>query len=303
MDNGKFPPNIYKFVWKHSKFEQIKLLAFTLLSFPFLYLSLKIPKKIINDVLSPDEFPQSFFGVELEQYNALIALSFAFLILVIISGIIKMRLNVRKSIVAEKLVRRMRYGIIEKTLKGDPKISQGELIPIVTAETNKLAGFFGDAISTPAFQGGTMLTILTFLMIQNVWLGLASIAAIPIQAYIIPKLQKQVNLLHRKTVAENRKLSNRISDSMNGLSTIRSSGAMAYTLSNYSDWLNVLYTNRLKVHIKKNFVKFLNNFINQVTPFLFFLIGGIQRPDLSVERSAGLLSRDCGKCTKIFPNH
>jgi putative ABC transport system ATP-binding protein len=274
-DNGKIPNGIFSYVWTHSRFEQLELLATTFLSFPILYLLLEIPKTIINDALSSEVFPRTLLGVEFGQYGYLIALCFAFLSLVILAGMIKMRINVRKGTVSEKLVRRLRYQLVEKTLKGNPDVSQGELIPIITAETGKLNDFFGDAISTPAFMGGTMLTILGFLMVQNVWLGLASIAVIPLQIYWIPKLQKKVNLLHRKTVAETRKLSNQISDSMNGLDNLKSAGALPYTLSNFSDWLNTLYANRLQVHIKKNFVKFLNNFLNQITPFLFFLLGGI----------------------------
>lgn len=273
--NGKMPKDIFSYVWNYSKFEQLELLATTVLSFPILYLLLEIPKTIINDALSSDEFPRSLLGIEFGQYGYLIALCLAFLTLVIVAGMIKMRLNVRKGVVAEKLVRRLRYQLVEKTLKGDPNVSQGELIPIITAETGKLGDFFGDAIATPAFMGGTMLTILAFLMVQNLWLGLASIAVIPLQIYLIPKLQKKVNLLHRKTVAETRNLSNRIGDSMTGLDNLKSAGALSFTLSNFSDWLNVLYANRLQVHIKKNFVKFLNNFLNQITPFLFFLLGGI----------------------------
>jgi putative ABC transport system ATP-binding protein len=273
--NGKIPKDIFSYVWKYSKYAQLELLATTVLSFPVLYLLLEVPKTIINDALSSDEFPRSILGIEFGQYGFLIALCLAFLTLVIIAGMIKMSINVRKGVVSEKLVRRLRYQLVEKTLKGNPNVSQGELIPIITAETGKLGDFFGDAISTPAFMGGTMLTILGFLMVQNLWLGLAAIAVIPLQIYWIPKLQKKVNLLHRKTVAGTRNLSNQIGDSMTGLDNLKSAGAISFTLSNFSDWLNVLYANRLQVHIKKNFVKFLNNFLNQITPFLFFLLGGI----------------------------
>ncbi|MEH6578723.1 MAG: ABC transporter ATP-binding protein [Amphritea sp.] len=271
----KLPKHIFEYIWRYSKTEQLWLLAITLLSFPVLYLTLEIPKRIINDVLSSKDFPRIILGFETEQYYYLVGLCIAFLLLVITSGIIKMKINVRMGNISEKLVRRIRYQLVENAIRGNPKITQGELIPIITAETDKLGGFFGDALATPAFQGGTMLTILGFLMVQNIWLGLASIAMIPLQLYWIPKLQKQINLIHRETVAEKRVLSSHIGDSISGLDNIRSSGATDYTLSFFSHKLSILYHHRLNVHIKKNFLKFLNNFINQLTPFFFFLIGGI----------------------------
>ena len=270
----KLPKNIFKYIWRYSKTEQLWLLAITIFSFPVLYLTLEIPKRIINDVLSSSDFPITVLGFEIEQYYYLISLCLAFLILVITAGMIKMKINVRMGEISEKLVRRIRYQLVESAIRGDPKVTQGELIPIITAETDKLGGFFGDALATPAFQGGTMITILAFLMVQNVWLGVASIAMIPLQLYWIPKLQKQVNLIHRQTVAEKRVLSSHIGDSITGLDNIRSSGATDYTLSFFSHKLGILYHHRINVHIKKNFLKFLNNFINQLTPFFFFLIGG-----------------------------
>ncbi len=44
-------PTLFSFIWKYSKRQQIGLLLFTLLSFPFLYVSLELPKKIINDAI------------------------------------------------------------------------------------------------------------------------------------------------------------------------------------------------------------------------------------------------------------
>ena len=42
-------PSIYRFVLRYSLPEQVYLVVVTLLSFPFLYLSLDLPKQIINE--------------------------------------------------------------------------------------------------------------------------------------------------------------------------------------------------------------------------------------------------------------
>ena len=69
---------------------------------------------------------------------------------------------------------------------------------MVNSEVEPLGGFVGDSIALPAFQGGTLLTILIFMFIQDWMLGLAAIALYPIQGYIIPKLQWHVNQLGKK---------------------------------------------------------------------------------------------------------
>src|SRR3546814_17781678 len=88
-------------------------------------------------------------------------------------------------------------------------MSQGEIIPMITAEVEPLGGFVGDSISLPAFQGGTLITILFFLFMQDPVLGLAAISLYPIQAYVIPKLQRQVNLLGKERVRTVRALSDK----------------------------------------------------------------------------------------------
>ena len=44
---------------------------------------------------------------------------------------------------------------------------------MVNSEVEPLGGFVGDSIALPAFQGGTLLTILIFMFIQDWMLGLS----------------------------------------------------------------------------------------------------------------------------------
>ncbi len=62
---------------------------------------------------------------------------------------------------------------------------------MITSEVEPLGGFIGDAFAQPAFQGGTLLTIILFMFMQDPILGLASVALYPMQGYVIPKLQRR----------------------------------------------------------------------------------------------------------------
>jgi putative ABC transport system ATP-binding protein len=50
--------SIYRFVLHYSLPDQIYLVVVTLLSFPFLYLSLELPKLIINDAIGRGAAPR-----------------------------------------------------------------------------------------------------------------------------------------------------------------------------------------------------------------------------------------------------
>ena len=71
--------SIFRFVWRYSRKEQLKLLLMTFAAFPFLYLSLELPKTIINDAINGDLFPIELMGQSFEQIPYLMMLCASFL--------------------------------------------------------------------------------------------------------------------------------------------------------------------------------------------------------------------------------
>lgn len=270
--------SLFTFIWKHSKQQQLALLALTLLTFPFLYVSLELPKRIINDAIGASGSTLEVFGYELTQVEYLMILCFGFLLAVLANGLMKMRLNTMKGIVAERLLRRFRYQLLSRMMRF-PKpyfrnTSQGELVAMVTSEAEPMGGLMGDAVAQPVFQAGQMLTILTFLFLQSIWFGLAAIALIPLQAYLIPMLQRQINVLNIERVREVRQFSTEIGETAAGMSDLRINGGVRYRKAQFTNRLGRLFEIRFKIYNKKFFMKFLNNFITQLTPFFFYAVGG-----------------------------
>lgn len=291
--------SMYGYIWTYSKREQLLALALTLVSFPFLYFSFDLPKTIINKAIKdpavtpPEGVPvpeeivpveifgfnfTELFGLEMERLYYLFLLCFLFLVLVCVNGVFKMRINTFKGIMAERLLRRLRFILIERTLRFPlpqfQKTSSGEVVTMVTAEVEPLGGFFGDAIVLLAFQGGTFLTIIFFLFMQDPMMGFAATALVPVQGYIIPKLQKKINLLGKQRVKHVRKLSNRIGEVVTGVQDVRAHDHTGFVLADMSRRLGKIFWVRLEIFQRKFFMKFVNNFINQMTPFLFYAIGG-----------------------------
>ncbi|NOC83361.1 ABC transporter transmembrane domain-containing protein [Ruegeria sp. HKCCD6428] len=269
---------LFAFIWKYSKKQQLVLLLLTVLSFPFLYASLELPKQIINDAIGAPGDTVTIWNFTVTQVQYLMILCVAFLATVIASGVMKMRINTMKGVLAERMLRRLRYTLIQRSMRF-PKsyfatTSQGELVSMITSEAEPMGGLMGDAIAQPVFQFGQMMTIVTFLFMQSVWFGLASIALIPLQAWLIPKLQRQINLLNKDRIQEVRRLSSEIGETAAGISDLRTNGGWRYRLAQFSHRLGKLFEIRFKIYNKKFFMKFLNNLITQMTPFLFYSVGG-----------------------------
>jgi len=253
------------------------VLGLTVISFPFLYASLELPKIIINDAIGAENFPRTVFGIPFEQIQFLLAACGVFLALVLINGAFKFVLNVYRGQLGERMLRRLRFVLFTRVLRFPlphfRRTSQGEIIAMVTVETEPLGGFIDDSLALPLFQGGQLLTILIFMFVQDWILGLAAIALYPLQMYLIPRLQAQVNALAKQRVRTVRELSQRIGETVAGMEDVRANDTAELERAAFSRQTGRIYEIRYRIFRKKFFIKFLNNFIAQLTPF-FFSIGG-----------------------------
>ena len=272
--------SIFRFVLRFSLREQAFLLALTIVSYPFFFLSLDLPKTIINEAIDTDTsaFPVDVFGVELGQIEYLLVLCAAFLGLVLVNGGFKYVINVYRGVVGERMLRRLRYDLFVRVLRFPlpqfRRTSQGELVSMIVAETEPLGGYMGDAIGLPAFQGGMLVTLLAFMFVQDPLLGAAAVALYPIQAWLIPKLQRKLNLKKKEKVRLARLLSERIGEVVTGIREVHTHDTSRLERAGYTDRVGEIYRVRVQIYRLKFFIKFVNNFIAQITPFFFYSIGG-----------------------------
>ncbi len=271
--------SIFRFVLRHSFRQQIMLTLMAAASFPFLYAFYEVPKAIVNDAIQGGTtFPVEIFGVELGQLAYLLVLCVLFLLLVVVNQSFKYSVNVYRGLTGERMLRRLRYELYSRVLRFPlptfRKMSQGEIIPMITAEVEPLGGFIGDAFSLPAFQGGTLLVILAFLFIQDPLMAGAAVSLYPLQVYVIPKLQRRVNRLGKERVRLVRRLSDRIGETVQGVPEIRAHDTSNFALAHFSHQLGLIFGVRYAIYRQKFFIKFLNNFIQQLGPFFFYSIGG-----------------------------
>ncbi len=189
--------SIFKYILRYSSRQQIALTIMAALSFPFLYIFYELPKQIINGAIQgdPGNFPQSAklfginFGFSVEHMQWLFILCVLFLVLVVINQAFKYIINVYKGLTGERMLRRLRYDLYSRVLRfprGTFKnMSQGEIIPMVTAEVEPLGGFIGDAFAQPLFQGGATFSYTWFLICAKPFHGRRRCSALsnPIVSY------------------------------------------------------------------------------------------------------------------------
>lgn len=271
-------PSIYRYILKHSLRGQIIIVVLTAMSLPVLYAALEIPKIIVNRALGEGPIPAQLFGFEFDRVSYLLALCFAFLGLMVLNGAIKFVVQVYQGALGERMLRRLRYELYSRIqrfpLPHFKRVSQGEIIPMVVAETEPLGFFIGESFAVPALQGGTVLTYMFFIFNQDLLLGLAAIALYPFQIYLIPKLQRRINELSRERVRAARKLSDRIGEGVSGITEIHAHDTSRFERADISQRLADIFHIRYEIYRRKFLIKFLNNFMAHLTPFFFFSIGG-----------------------------
>jgi len=296
-------PNLLTYIWKNSKKEQIIALLIILASMPTYFLSLELPKQIVNgpiqgvgfdnpgdvatfmkitlplpDFLYSGEPIVLFQGVDFERVGYLMVLSCSFLLLVAANGIFKLVVNTFKGRMGERVLRRLRFTLFDRVLRFPlsrfRRTKASEVSSMIKDEVEPMGQFIGDAFTMPLFEGGQAATALIFIFLQDVYLGILTIVVVLFQAWLIPLLRKPIIRLSKQRQVVARTLSGRLGEIVEGVSDMHVNDTSNYERSNISSILNRLFFIRFEL-FKRNFsIKFLNNFLLQFLQFLFYALGG-----------------------------
>jgi ABC-type multidrug transport system fused ATPase/permease subunit len=145
---------------------------------------------------------------------------------------------------------------------------------MILGEVEDLGGYFGLALSTPAFHGAMLLGTLGFMVYANPWMALVSMVLFPIQIFFIRRLQRRVSALSRDRVRMVRGLSDRIQESAGGLPEIYANDTTAYEASRFRHQLQRIFRVRLNIYNLKYLIKWINNFLEKFGQFVLLLVGG-----------------------------
>ncbi|MGQ7842954.1 ABC transporter transmembrane domain-containing protein [Granulosicoccus sp. 3-233] len=278
-----------RYIWTHTSRQQIWILCVVMVSMIPYYLAFDLPKMIINGPIQGSGFESVndtqtflanpfFAGLQLDRVDALLVLSLGFLSLVIINGVFKYYINTYKGLLGERLLRRVRFDLIDRVLRFLPvefkRIKGGEISSMIKDEVEPLGGFTAEAFVQPVLLGGQALTALAFIFVQHFWLGGVALFMASIQMLVIPRLRRRLLVLGRERQIRARQLAGRVTEIVEGIDTIHTNDTSNYERADVASRLGVLFRIRYEIYQRKFKVKFLNNFLAQLTPFLFYLIGG-----------------------------
>ncbi|WAJ28082.1 ABC transporter transmembrane domain-containing protein [Antarcticirhabdus aurantiaca] len=292
---------IYRYVWRHTRRQQIWMLCVVLASIPTLYVSLDLPKQIINGPIQGEGFENAdatlavlrlalpgfltggegvelFGGFQLDRMEALFALSSLFLALVVLNGGFKFYLNIYKGRLGERMLRRLRFEMVDRLLRFPQKqfrsLRSPEVASMIKDELEPVGGFIGDAIVQPLYLMSQVLTAMIFIFVQSVPLGLVALGVTLVQAVVIPKMRQRLLVLGRQRQLTARHLSGRIGEIIDGITSVHTNDTSNYERASISKELGTIFLIRFDIYRWKFFVKFLNNFLSQATPFIFYMFGG-----------------------------
>lgn len=263
------PTGVFRYILRHTRRSQFSLLATALVALPLLYAGLELPKLIINNAISSGHFPLDFLTLSISQTTYLFLLSTIYLAVILVNGSLKYAINLHKGRVAESLLQRLRLTIYRHWRRDSSHDDRSAVIPMLVQEVEPIGGFAGDAFVLPLFQGGTFLTILLFMFLQDPVLGAAAITLLPVQLALIPRLQRRINDLARRRAYEMRGLGSAI-----GREIASQSDEAGESRRQIAGTVRRLAAVRFEIYRKKFFMKGLNNFITQLTPFFFYTVGG-----------------------------
>src|SRR5688572_9826921 len=202
--------SLFTFIFRHSKREQLMIVPLVVASMLIYFSMLDLPKTIINEAIQGKRFPEAdsvvaflklqitlpaflggdtlrlFDGFALHQIPYLVALTIAFLALIVVNGGLKFQINTMKGRLGERMLRRLRYSLFDHILRFPlacfRRVKAAELPTMVKDEAEPLGGFVGESIITPLFLGGEALTALFFIMYQHVYLGMIALGVVLTQA-------------------------------------------------------------------------------------------------------------------------
>ncbi len=292
---------LFGFIWRYSKREQLLIVPLVIASMVVLFASLDLPKTIVNEPIQGKRFPNpdstvTFLriapnlpeflggqrvlleGFQMDRTGYLVALSITFLALIVVSGLLKLQINTMKGWMGERMLRRLRFSLFDHILRFPlphfRRVKSAEMATMIKDEVEPLGGFIGEAIITPLFLGGQALTALFFILYQHIFLGLIAFGMVVMQAVIIPRMRRRLLVLSKERQITARQLAGRIAECVDGAVEIHAHDTSNYERAEISARLGKMFRIRFELFQRKFMIKFLNNFLSQVTPFLFYLVGG-----------------------------
>ena len=227
---------------------------------------LEMQKRIVNE------------AINLRKIDLLFIYCGIYLAAVIVAGGLKFLISYLEVLIGQRALAKMRkelyHHILTLPLNFYRRTQPGMVISSIINELTSSGTFVGQALAAPVTNILTLLAFSGYLIWLNWILGIVSLSIYPIVLFLLPLLQKKANHANKKRVDTTRTLSSRIGESITGIHEIQGNGAYDIENRKFDTLVDRMYGIRVTWTLFRQLVKVVNNFFNNMSPFLIFIIGG-----------------------------
>jgi len=274
--NG-MPAGIFGYVWRVSGWHQLALSALAAAVFLLTMAPLEMQRRIVNGALGKDEFA------------ALAMLCAAYAGLALLSGGIKLGLNVYRSRISETAVRTLRHTVYDMAVAchanhcDDPQ-SQGQALAVVLAEVEPVGGFVGVSVSGPVLHAGILASVFGYMLFLQPWMALLALLLFTPQLVFVPLMQRVITRRVRERIRTLRQIGAEMAGSWGGLD-----GETRRTFERRTDHVFALNMGIFRLKFSMNF---LMNLMHHLGIAGVLLVGGwyVARGELEIGTVVAFIS-------------
>jgi ABC-type multidrug transport system fused ATPase/permease subunit len=245
---------------------QILLLFIILLTVFVRVVPLEMQKRIVNQ------------AINLRKLDLLMLYSGIYLAAVILQGAFKFLINFIETLIGQRALAEMRkalyHHILTLSMSFFRTTQSGMVVSSLITELTTAGNFVGTAFSVPVTNILTLLAFAGYLFWLNPTLAAVSLSIYPIVVFLVPQLQRRSNRANKKRVDVTRDVASKIGEAITGIHEIQGNGAFAIENEKVDRLVDRLLKIRIVWTLYSQSIKLLNNFFNNLSPFLIFLIGG-----------------------------
>ncbi len=229
-------------------------------------LPLEMQKRIVNEAIRFGEIQMLFWYCGYYLAAVLVATGLKYLI------------SALQNVIGERALADMRkalyHHILTLPLNFFRKTQPGLVISSLVTELASAGMFVGMAIGVPVASILTLFAFAGYLIWLNPLLAGISLSIYPMVLILLPRLQQQANKANKRRVDTTRTLSGKIGEAISGIHEIHGNGSHRIENRRYDKMIDKLYKIRITWNLYKFSVKSVNNFFNNLSPFLVFIVGG-----------------------------
>ena len=229
-------------------------------------LPLEMQKRIVNE------------AINLRKIDLLFLYCGIYLAAVVVASGLKFIISTLQNLISQKVLTDMRkelyHHILTIPLNFFRKTQPGMVVSSLVTELALPSNFVGMAFGATISNILTLLAFTGYLLWLNPMLAILSLSVYPLVLFLLPVLQKRVNIANKRRVEVTRNLSNKIGESITGIHEIQGNGAYNIENRRFGRLADKLMKIRIVWSGYRIGIKVANNFFVGLGPFIVFILGG-----------------------------